>query len=143
MSNPIRVVLTKPGIDGHDVGVKIIARGLRDAGMEVIYTGLRVEIADAVRTALQEDAQVIGIANASGQHVSMAQEMLRQLSDAGASEILVIVGGNLLREDIDRLRQMGIHGIFPPGSSVEQVVEFITTNVPGVAPHNGQGRDSE
>jgi len=128
MVHPIRVVLTKPGIDGHDVGVKIIARGLRDAGMEVIYTGLRVEIADAVRTALQEDAHVIGIANASGQHVSMAKEMLDQLSAAGATDILVIVGGNLLREDIERLRQLGINGAFPPGSSIEQVVDFIKRN---------------
>jgi len=128
MVHPIRVVLTKPGIDGHDVGVKIIARGLRDAGMEVIYTGLRVEIADAVRTALQEDAHVIGIANASGQHVSMAKEMLDQLSAAGATDILVIVGGNLLREDIERLRQLGINGAFPPGSSIEQVVDFIERN---------------
>jgi len=96
--------------------------------MEVIYTGLRVEIADAVRTALQEDAHVIGIANASGQHVSMAKEMLDQLSAAGATDILVIVGGNLLREDIERLRQLGINGAFPPGSSIEQVVDFIKRN---------------
>lgn len=130
MSQPIRVVLTKPGVDGHDVGVKIVARGLRDAGMEVIYTGLRVEIAEAVRTALQEDAQVIGIANASGQHVAMAKEMQRQLADAGADDILVIVGGNLLREDIDRLREMGIDGAFPPGTSIAKIVDFIKARVP-------------
>lgn len=129
MSQTIRVVLTKPGIDGHDVGVKIVARGLRDAGMEVVYTGLRVEIAESVRTALQEDAQVIGIANASGQHVAMAREMQRQLAEAGAQDILVIVGGNLLKEDIDRLREMGIHGAFPPGTSIDRIVEFIKANV--------------
>lgn len=129
MAQPIRVVLTKPGIDGHDVGVKIVARGLRDAGMEVIYTGLRVEIAEAVRTALQEDAQVIGIANASGQHVAMAAEMKRQLAEAGAEDILVIVGGILLKEDIDQLREMGILGAFPPGTPIEKIVEFINMNV--------------
>ena len=129
MSQPIRVVLTKPGIDGHDVGVKIVARGLRDAGMEVIYTGLRVEIAEAVRTALQEDAQVIGIANASGQHVAMARELKGQLAEAGATDILVIVGGNLLKEDIDQLSSMGIQGAFPPGTSIERIVGFITANV--------------
>ena len=130
MSNPIRVVLTKPGIDGHDVGVKIVARGLRDAGMEVIYTGLRVAIAEAVRTALQEDAQVIGIANASGQHVTMACEMQRQLAEAGASDILIIVGGNLLREDIDKLKEMGIDGAFPPGTAIERIVQYIVAHVP-------------
>jgi methylmalonyl-CoA mutase C-terminal domain/subunit len=132
MAQPIRVVLTKPGIDGHDVGVKIVARGLRDAGMEVIYTGLRVEIAEAVRTALQEDAQVIGIANASGQHVAMAREMRRQLAEAGAEDILVIVGGNLLKEDINRLKEMGIEGAFSPGTSIAKIVDFITANVPRV-----------
>jgi methylmalonyl-CoA mutase C-terminal domain/subunit len=130
MSHPIRVVLTKPGIDGHDVGVKIVARGLRDAGMEVIYTGLRVAIEESVRIALQEDAQVIGIANASGQHVAMAKEMQRQLEQAGAKDILIIVGGNLLKEDIERLREMGIHGAFPPGTSIDKIVDFIKANVP-------------
>ena len=130
MSQPVRVVLTKPGIDGHDVGVKIVARGLRDAGMEVIYTGLRVEIAESIRVALQEDAQVIGIANASGQHVAMAREMLRQLAEAGASDVLVIVGGNLLKEDIDQLNEMGIDGAFPPGTSIDRIVDFINANVP-------------
>ena len=129
MLQPIRVVLTKPGIDGHDVGVKIVARGLRDAGMEVIYTGLRVEISEAVRIALQEDAQVIGIANASGQHVAMAVEMKRQLEKAGANDILIIVGGNLLKEDIQQLRQMGIEGVFPPGTSIEKIVAFLKANV--------------
>lgn len=129
MSQPIRVVLTKPGIDGHDVGVKIVARGLRDAGMEVIYTGLRVQIAEAVRTALQEDAQVIGIANASGQHVAMAKEMQRQLKEAGAKDILVIVGGNLLKEDIEQLKELGIDGAFPPGTSIEKIVRFIEERV--------------
>jgi methylmalonyl-CoA mutase C-terminal domain/subunit len=137
MAQPIRVVLTKPGIDGHDVGVKIVARGLRDAGMEVIYTGLRVEIAEAVRTALQEDAQVIGIANASGQHVAMAQEMQRQLAEAGADDILVIVGGNLLKEDIDRLKEMGIEGAFAPGTSIGKIVDFINANLPSVEAREG------
>lgn len=129
MQQPIRVVLTKPGIDGHDVGVKIVARGLREAGMEVIYTGLRVEIAEAVRIAVQEDAQVIGIANASGQHVAMARDMQRCLADAGADDILVIVGGNLLKEDIEQLNAMGVSGTFPPGTSIEKIVAFIKANV--------------
>lgn len=133
MQQPVRVILTKPGIDGHDVGVKIVARGLRDAGMEVIYTGLRVEISEAVRTALQEDAQVIGIANASGQHVAMVQEMKRQLAEAKADDILVIVGGNLLKEDIEKLKEFGVQGAFPPGTSIDKIVNFINTNVPQVA----------
>lgn len=129
MTRIIRVLLSKPGIDGHDVGVKIVARGLRDAGMEIIYTGLRSTIAETVRTALQEDVDVIGISNLSGQHVSMVRELKAMLAKEGAEGILVIVGGNLLHEDVEELKSFGIHGAFPPGTDIESIAKFIRGNV--------------
>lgn len=126
----IRVLLAKPGLDGHDVGVKIVARSLRDAGMEVIYTGLRANIMDVVVAALQEDVDVIGVSNLSGQHVAMMAELREKLEQAGASDILLLAGGNLLREDIVALRQSGIEGCFPPGSDIAEIVRFIRERCP-------------
>lgn len=129
MSRVIRVLLSKPGIDGHDVGVKIVARALRDAGMEVIYTGLRSTIPETVRTALQEDVDVIGISNLSGQHVAMVRELKLLLAKEGADDILVVVGGNLLHEDVAELRRAGIEGAFPPGTDTGSIVSFIRAHV--------------
>lgn len=125
MSDPIRVLLSKPGIDGHDVGVKIVARALRDAGMEVIYTGLRSTIGATVQTALQEDVDVVGISNLSGQHVGMIRELRSMLDAADAKDILILVGGNLLHEDIAKLRDLGVEGAFPPGTDTDEIVKFI------------------
>lgn len=125
----IRVLLAKPGIDGHDVGVKIVARALRDAGMEVIYTGLRTTIPDVARAAIQEDVDVVGVSNLSAQHVSMMRELKSRLDDAGAGDILMLAGGSLLPEDIAALRDLGIDGCFPPGTDTQEIVTFIETRV--------------
>jgi methylmalonyl-CoA mutase C-terminal domain/subunit len=122
--------LSKPGIDGHDVGVKIVARALRDAGMEVIYTGLRTTIPDVARAAIQEDVDVVGVSNLSAQHVTMMRELKQRLDDAGAKNILMIAGGSLLPEDITALRDMGIDGCFPPGTDTADIVDFIRARVP-------------
>ena len=126
---PIRVLLAKPGIDGHDIGVKVVARSLRDAGMEVIYTGLRITISETVRMAIQEDVDVIRISNLSGQHVPIMTELRQGLSDAGAPDILLLAGGSLLREDIALLRESGIDGCFPPGTHIDDIIGFIRARV--------------
>lgn len=125
----IRVLLAKPGIDGHDVGVKIVARALRDDGMEVIYTGLRTTIPDVARAAVQEDAQVVGVSNLSAQHVTMMRELKERLDEAGAGDVLLIAGGSLLAEDMAALREMGIDGCFPPGTNTSEIVAFIRERV--------------
>lgn len=125
----IRVLLAKPGIDGHDVGVKIVARALRDAGMEVIYTGLRTTIPDVARAAVQEDVDVVGVSNLSAQHVRLMQDLKERLDSAGAQDILMIAGGSLLPEDIEELGHMGIDGCFPPGTDTADIVSFIEQRV--------------
>lgn len=125
----IRVLLAKPGIDGHDVGVKIVARALRDAGMEVIYTGLRTTIPDVARAAVQEDVDVIGISNLSAQHVRLMGDLREELARIGASDVLLVAGGSLLPEDLVALNKMGIDGCFPPGTDTAEVVDFITARV--------------
>lgn len=130
----IRVMLAKPGIDGHDVGVKIVARALRDAGMEVIYTGLRTTIPQVARAAVQEDVDVIGISNLSAQHVTMVRELLTLLQEQDASSILVVAGGSLLPEDIAALQEMGVDGCFPPGSSTDDIVNYIRSKVAAPEP---------
>jgi methylmalonyl-CoA mutase C-terminal domain/subunit len=126
----IRVLLAKPGIDGHDVGVKVVARALRDAGMEVIYSGLRTTIPETIRIAVQEDVDVIGVSNLSGQHVTMMGQLRRGLAEAGLDDVLVVAGGTLLKEDIVALRELGIQGCFPPGSDTGEIIEFIRKHVP-------------
>lgn len=125
----IRVLLAKPGIDGHDVGVKLIARTLRDAGMEVIYTGLRTTIDDVARMAVQEDVQVVGISNLSAQHVSMMRQLRQRMAEQDAEDVLLLAGGSLLPEDITALREMGIDGCFPPGTDTKEIVAFIRERV--------------
>jgi methylmalonyl-CoA mutase C-terminal domain/subunit len=125
----IRVLLAKPGIDGHDVGVKIVARALRDAGMEVIYTGLRTTIPDVARAAVQEDVDVVGVSNLSAQHVRLMRELKQRLDQAGAHDVLMIAGGSLLPEDIAELGAMGIDGCFPPGTDTADIVSFIEERV--------------
>jgi methylmalonyl-CoA mutase, C-terminal domain len=126
----IRVLLAKPGIDGHDVGVKIVARALRDAGMEVIYTGLRTTIPAVALAAVQEDVDVVGVSNLSAQHVRMMRELKSRLEDAGTGDILLIAGGSLLPEDITALQDMGVDGCFPPGTHTADIIRFIRERVP-------------
>jgi methylmalonyl-CoA mutase C-terminal domain/subunit len=125
----IRVVIAKPGLDGHDRGAKVIARALRDAGMEVIYTGLRQTPEQIVAAALQEDADVIGLSILSGAHLAICPRVMALLKAHGLEDVLVIVGGIIPDVDIPKLNALGIHGIFLPGTPLQTIVDFITTHV--------------
>ena len=125
----IRVVIAKPGLDGHDRGAKVIARALRDAGMEVIYTGLRQTPEQIVSAALQEDADVIGLSILSGAHNHICPRVMELLGAQGLDDVLVIVGGIIPDVDIPKLTEMGVKGIFLPGTPMQSIVEFIQGNV--------------
>ena len=125
----IRVVIAKPGLDGHDRGAKVIARALRDAGMEVIYTGLRQTPEQIVGAALQEDADVIGLSILSGAHMHICPRVMELLKERGLSDVRVVVGGIIPDVDIPRLRDMGVTGIFLPGTPMQQIIDFINGNV--------------
>jgi methylmalonyl-CoA mutase C-terminal domain/subunit len=125
----IRVVIAKPGLDGHDRGAKVIARALRDAGMEVIYTGLRQTPEQIVAAALQEDADAIGLSILSGAHMHICPRVMELLKEKGLDDVLVVVGGIIPDVDVRRLREIGIRGIFLPGSSMQDIITFITENV--------------
>ena len=121
----IRVIVAKPGLDGHDRGAKVIARSLRDAGMEVVYTGIRQTPETIVRVALEEDAQVIGLSILSGAHLPLCQRVMDLLRAQGMDDVVVVVGGTVPRDDAAQLRQMGVAGVFGPGTSVQAIVDFI------------------
>ena len=125
MAQKIRVVIAKPGLDGHDRGAKVIARALRDAGMEVIYTGLRQTPEQIVRAALQEDADVIGLSILSGAHMHICPRVMDLLRENGLTDVLVVVGGIIPDVDIPKLNEMGISGIFLPGTPMQAIVDFI------------------
>jgi methylmalonyl-CoA mutase C-terminal domain/subunit len=125
----IRVVIAKPGLDGHDTGAKVVAHALKDAGMEVIYTGLHRSIEDIVKTALEEDADVIGMSIYSGAHLPLSQKLMDQLRERGISEKLVLIGGNIPQRDKKPLMDYGVAGVFPTGARLEEIVEFIRENV--------------
>ena len=125
----IRVIIAKPGLDGHDRGAKVIARALRDAGMEVVYTGLRQSPEQIVSAALQEDADVIGLSILSGAHNHICPRVMELLNEKGLADVLVVVGGIIPDVDMPKLRAMGINGIFLPGTPMQAIVEFITANV--------------
>jgi methylmalonyl-CoA mutase C-terminal domain/subunit len=129
LSRKIRVVIAKPGLDGHDRGAKVIARALRDAGMEVIYMGLRQTPEQIVAAALQEDADVIGLSILSGAHMHICPRVLELLAARGLADVLLVVGGIIPDVDIPRLREMGVKGIFLPGSPMQHIVDFIQANV--------------
>ncbi len=124
-SVPIRVVIAKPGLDGHDRGAKVIARDLRDAGMEVIYTGLRQTPQQIVAAVVQEDAAVLGLSILSGAHNQIFPEILRLMKEKGAGDVPVFAGGIIPDEDVPALKALGIREIFQPGTSTDDVVEFI------------------
>ena len=121
----LRVVIAKPGLDGHDRGAKVIARALRDAGMEVVYTGLRQSPEQIVNAALQEDADVIGLSILSGAHNYICPRVMQLLREKGLDEVLVIVGGIIPDGDLPKLHAIGIQGIFPPGSSMGEIIAFV------------------
>lgn len=125
----IRVVIAKPGLDGHDRGAKVIARALRDAGMEVIYTGLRQTPEKIVAAALQEDADVIGLSILSGAHMHICPQVMKLLKEQGLEHVKVVVGGIIPDVDREKLAAMGIAGIFLPGTPMQSIVDFIQQNV--------------
>ncbi|MGP0034829.1 MAG: cobalamin B12-binding domain-containing protein [Solirubrobacteraceae bacterium] len=121
----IRVVVAKPGLDGHDRGAKIIARALRDAGMEVIYTGLHQTPEQIVETVIQEDADAVGLSILSGAHMTLVPRVLELLREQGADDVLVTLGGTIPSDDVKELKELGVAEVFTPGASTEQAVEFI------------------
>ena len=129
MSQKIRAVIAKPGLDGHDRGAKVIARALRDAGMEVIYTGLRQTPEQIVGAALQEDADVIGLSILSGAHLHICPRVMELLKEKGLDDVLVVVGGIIPDADIPTLNGIGIDGVFLPGSPMQDVVTYIREHV--------------
>ncbi len=133
MEGPIRVLVAKPGLDGHDRGAKVIARSLRDAGMEVIYTGLRQTPEMIVNAALQEDVQVIGLSILSGAHMAIVPRVMELLAEKEMKDVLVIVGGIIPDEDAITLKKSGVAAVFQPGASLEAIVEFIRQAMPAVA----------
>ena len=125
VARKIRVVIAKPGLDGHDRGAKIIARALRDAGMEVIYTGLHQTPEQIVETAVQEDADAVGISILSGAHMTLVPRIVEGLRDAGAEDVLVIVGGTIPTDDANELRRLGVAEVFTPGAPTSAIIDFI------------------
>ncbi len=131
MRRPIRVLVAKPGLDGHDRGAKIIARALRDAGMEVIYTGLRQTPEQIVRAALDEDVDAIGVSILSGAHNTILPRICRLLREQGMEDVLLIAGGIIPDENIPALKEAGVAAVFQPGASTTEIIEFIQTHIRG------------
>src|SRR6202140_384492 len=125
----IRVVVAKPGLDGHDRGAKIIARALRDAGMEVIYTGLHQTPEQIVETVIQEDADAVGLSVLSGAHMTLVPKVVALLLEQGVNDVLVTVGGTIPADDIPELKRLGVAGVFTPGATTESIIEFIRAAV--------------
>jgi methylmalonyl-CoA mutase C-terminal domain/subunit len=126
----IRVLVAKPGLDGHDRGAKVVAYGLRDAGFEVVYTGLRQTPEMIVNAAIQEDVDVIGLSILSGAHLSLTQRVLQSLREKNAADKIVIVGGIISPTDTQKLKEMGVAEVFIPGTSIKKIVDFVKANSP-------------
>jgi methylmalonyl-CoA mutase C-terminal domain/subunit len=125
----IRVLVAKPGLDGHDRGAKVIARALRDAGMEVVYTGIRQTPEMIAEAALQEDVDVVGLSILSGAHMALFPRVIELLRQHDVDDILIVAGGIIPDEDVPALQEMGIHGVFGPGTPTDEIVSFIHENV--------------
>lgn len=128
--NKIRILIAKPGLDSHDRGAKIVARALRDAGMEVIYTGLRQTPEQIVETALQEDVDIIGLSILSGAHKVLFPRIMKLVDQKGLTDIMVFAGGIIPEEDVPEMKKLGIKEIFGPGTPTEEIVQFVFENVP-------------
>jgi methylmalonyl-CoA mutase, C-terminal domain len=124
-SQKIRVVVAKPGLDGHDRGAKIIARALRDAGMEVIYTGLHQTPEQIAATVIQEDADAIGLSILSGAHMTLVPKVVSLLHDQGVDDVVITVGGTIPADDVPELKRLGVAEVFTPGASTDEIVEFV------------------
>jgi methylmalonyl-CoA mutase C-terminal domain/subunit len=129
INDKIRVVVAKPGLDGHDRGAKVIARAFRDAGFEVIYTGLRQTPEQVVNAALQEDADVVGLSVLSGAHMTLCPRIMELMKKEGLNDVLVVVGGIIPDQDIAKLKDLGVAEIFQPGASTEEIVTYVRQNV--------------
>ena len=129
MEKKIRVIVAKPGLDGHDRGAKIVARALRDAGMEVIYTGLHQTADMIVEAAIQEDVDAVGLSLLSGAHMTLFVDVARLLKKKGMSDVLIVCGGIIPEHDVPKLKKEGISGVFGPGTHCDEIVEFIKKNV--------------
>ena len=129
MNEKIRVIVAKPGLDGHDRGAKVIARAFRDAGFEVIYTGLRQTPEQIVNAALQEDADVIGLSVLSGAHMTLCPRIMEVMKNQGLDDVLVLVGGIIPDQDIPKLKECGIAEIFQPGASTEEIIGYVRNHV--------------
>jgi methylmalonyl-CoA mutase C-terminal domain/subunit len=129
MSGRIRVVVAKPGLDGHDRGAKVVARALRDAGMEVVYTGLHQTPEQVVETALQEDADAVGLSVLSGAHMTLFARVIELLKEKGAEDVVVFGGGIVPEEDMPKLAEMGVAKIFTPGATTTEIVDWVTEHV--------------
>lgn len=127
MDRKIRVLVAKPGLDGHDRGAKVVAHALRDAGMEVIYTGLHQTVEEIVSAAVQEDVDVIGLSIMSGAHLFIAEKTIKLLREQGVDDKLVIVGGVIPNRDVERLKALGVDGVFPGGTPFHEFIDFIKT----------------
>jgi methylmalonyl-CoA mutase C-terminal domain/subunit len=125
VSRKVRVVIAKPGLDGHDRGAKIIARALRDAGMEVIYTGLHQTPEQIVETAIQEDADAVGVSILSGAHMTLVPRIVEGLRDRDAGDVLVVVGGTIPPDDAEELKAQGVAAVFGPGATTSEIVDFL------------------
>jgi methylmalonyl-CoA mutase, C-terminal domain len=121
----IRIVVAKPGLDGHDRGAKIIARALRDAGMEVIYTGLHQTPEQIIETVIQEDADAVGLSILSGAHMTLVPRILELLREQGVDDVVITVGGSIPSDDVEKLKELGVAEVFTPGASTEQAIDFI------------------
>ena len=129
MAAPIRVVIAKPGLDGHDRGAKVVARALRDAGMEVIYTGLHQTPEQIVEAAIQEDARAIGLSILSGAHMTLFRRVVELLKERGATDIVLFGGGIIPDADIPGLKEIGVAAVFTPGTPTADIVEWVSTHV--------------
>ena len=127
-ANPIRVLVAKPGLDGHDRGAKVIARALRDAGMEVIYTGIRQTPRMVVQAAAQEDVSVLGLSILSGAHMELLPEIMRLLGEQEMDDVLVVLGGIVPEDDREALSHMGVSAVFGPGTSTNDIIEYINSH---------------
>ncbi len=130
MQRRIKVLIAKPGLDGHDRGAKVVAYALRDAGMEVIYTGLHQTIDQIISTAVQEDVDVIGLSIMSGAHLPICEKLMKRVKEEGLGDRLVVVGGVIPKDDIPKLKALGVKGVFPGGTPLDEIVRFIRENAP-------------
>jgi len=125
----IKILVAKPGLDGHDRGAKVVAQALKDAGMEVVYSGLHRTVDQIVRIAVQEDVDVIGLSIMSGAHLPITEKLIRKATEEGIGDKMVVVGGVIPSRDIDKLKQIGAKGVFPGGASFQEMIDFLKENV--------------